>query len=202
MSLRLAFPRPHMRLGPPAARLLFLAIFLAGVSMIFVFPFPATAGSLIELETPVASSVSTARPLLSDHSIHADGSVTLRICFDWSCASRQYFTFTSTDMVEGGAADRHRFSQLVHWTAVVVDSRDAHAWSVDSWLRHNGHCPVRYQAPESLLLSIQAVRQEHTRATILPIPHAVCDSVRNIPRNGGYWGRGKWWPAIAATKKI
>lgn len=223
MPSRLAFPRLHMRSGPPIAWLSFLAIFLAGVSTIFLFPRPATAGSLIKLEIPVVSSAPTTRPLLSDYSIHGDGSVTLRICFNWSCASRQHLTFTSTDMANvaqrmqicsgdglydrlqrlrigiwqmevlaekyqpllandeavndrdqslkgrtdcidnatntttylhvlhdlgllpgwslGGPRIRHRFSELVHWTAVVIDRQDAHSWSVDSWLRPNGHLP-------------------------------------------------------------
>lgn len=46
------------------------------------------------------SSVSTTRPLPPDYLIHADGSVTLRLCFDWSCRSRQHLTFTATEMTE------------------------------------------------------------------------------------------------------
>jgi hypothetical protein len=43
-------------------------------------------------------SASITRPLQPDYRIHADGSVTLRLCFNWSCASRQNLTFTATDM--------------------------------------------------------------------------------------------------------
>lgn len=43
---------------------------------------------------------STSRPLAPDYRIHADGSVTQRICFNWSCASRQQITFTRADMTE------------------------------------------------------------------------------------------------------
>jgi hypothetical protein len=37
---------------------------------------------------------------------------------------------------------RDRFSIKVHWTAVVVDSRDAESWAVDSWFHPNGHLPL------------------------------------------------------------
>ena len=43
---------------------------------------------------------SSGRPLRPDYRIHADGSVTLRICFNWSCASRQHLAFTTADMRE------------------------------------------------------------------------------------------------------
>lgn len=43
-----------------------------------------------------ARSVST--PLPPDYVINTDGSVTLRICFNWSCARRQTITFTPDDM--------------------------------------------------------------------------------------------------------
>ncbi|MDZ7839442.1 MAG: hypothetical protein U5R46_01270 [Gammaproteobacteria bacterium] len=36
---------------------------------------------------------------------------------------------------------RQRFSDLVHWTAVVIDSGGGDSWSVDAWLRPNGHLP-------------------------------------------------------------
>ncbi|MFT5445557.1 MAG: hypothetical protein ACI9DC_000718 [Gammaproteobacteria bacterium] len=41
---------------------------------------------------------STSEPLPPDYQIHADGSVTQRLCFNWSCASRQYVTFTAAEM--------------------------------------------------------------------------------------------------------
>jgi len=37
-------------------------------------------------------------PLPPEYVIDTDGAVTLRICFDWSCASKQTMTFTSHDM--------------------------------------------------------------------------------------------------------
>lgn len=43
---------------------------------------------------------STSQPLAPDYRIHTDGSVTQRICFNWSCASRQRLTFTRADMTE------------------------------------------------------------------------------------------------------
>lgn len=42
------------------------------------------------------SSVSS--PLRPEYVIAPDGAVTLRICFDWSCARRQTMTFTRDDM--------------------------------------------------------------------------------------------------------
>ena len=41
---------------------------------------------------------SVSRPLPPEYVIDSDGSVTLRICFDWSCARRQTMTFTPNDM--------------------------------------------------------------------------------------------------------
>jgi hypothetical protein len=71
------------------------------------------AGALLFLAAPAALGVtpptatesaflagSTSEPLAPDYRIHADGSVTQRICFNWSCASRQRLTFTRTDMTE------------------------------------------------------------------------------------------------------
>lgn len=43
---------------------------------------------------------SSSRPLPPDYEIHADGSVSLRLCFNWSCASRQRLTFSATEMKE------------------------------------------------------------------------------------------------------
>ncbi len=37
---------------------------------------------------------SVSSPLPPEYSIDKDGSVTLRICFNWSCARRQTMTFT------------------------------------------------------------------------------------------------------------
>lgn len=41
---------------------------------------------------------SVSEPLPPDYRIHADGSVTQRLCFNWSCASRQYVKFTAAEM--------------------------------------------------------------------------------------------------------
>ena len=46
------------------------------------------------------SRESSSRPLQPDYRIHADGAVTLRICFNWSCASRQHLHYTARDMRE------------------------------------------------------------------------------------------------------
>jgi hypothetical protein len=46
------------------------------------------------------SQPSSSRPLTPEYRIHGDGSVTLRICFNWSCASRQRLDFTAQDMRE------------------------------------------------------------------------------------------------------
>jgi hypothetical protein len=41
---------------------------------------------------------SVSRPLPAEYQIHPNGSVTLRICFDWSCASKETMTFTASEM--------------------------------------------------------------------------------------------------------
>lgn len=43
-------------------------------------------------------SSSTTGPLPPDYRIHEDGSVTLRLCFNWSCATQQDLTFTESDL--------------------------------------------------------------------------------------------------------
>ncbi|WP_242522962.1 hypothetical protein [Thiocystis minor] len=43
---------------------------------------------------------SVSRPLPPEYAIDRDGSVTLRICYNWSCASRQTITFTPDDMAD------------------------------------------------------------------------------------------------------
>lgn len=45
-----------------------------------------------------AQESSVSRPLPPAYVIGRDGSVTLRICFNWSCARRQTMTFTPNDM--------------------------------------------------------------------------------------------------------
>jgi hypothetical protein len=38
---------------------------------------------------------------------------------------------------------RNRFDlDGVHWTAVIIDQKTGHSWSVDSWYRPNGHLPM------------------------------------------------------------
>lgn len=41
---------------------------------------------------------SSPRPLPPEYVIHSDGSVRLRICYNWSCSNREYVTFTARDM--------------------------------------------------------------------------------------------------------
>ncbi|WPL18163.1 hypothetical protein Thiowin_03222 [Thiorhodovibrio winogradskyi] len=41
---------------------------------------------------------SVSSPLAPEYTINKDGSVTLRICFNWSCAHRQTITFSRDDM--------------------------------------------------------------------------------------------------------
>lgn len=43
-------------------------------------------------------SKSVSSPLLPEYEINPNGSVTLRICFNWSCAYRETITFTLDDM--------------------------------------------------------------------------------------------------------
>ena len=52
--------------------------------------FPALAASV--------AFESIARPLPPEYRIEADGSVALRLCFNWSCAARQRVTFTAAQM--------------------------------------------------------------------------------------------------------
>ena len=54
------------------------------------------ASSPLIFDYPQESSVT--RPLPPEYVIEPDGSVVLRICFNWSCARRQTMTFTPEDM--------------------------------------------------------------------------------------------------------
>ncbi len=45
-----------------------------------------------------ASKGSVSTPLVPDYAINKDGSVTLRICFNWSCARRQSIRFSADDL--------------------------------------------------------------------------------------------------------
>ena len=38
------------------------------------------------------------RPLPSDYRINKDGSITLRVCYNWSCSSREFVTFSAADI--------------------------------------------------------------------------------------------------------
>ncbi|OOZ35400.1 hypothetical protein BOW51_11335 [Solemya velesiana gill symbiont] len=55
------------------------------------------ATSLHPASLDIASG-SVTSPLAPEYVIAPDGSVTLRICFNWSCASRQTVTFTADDI--------------------------------------------------------------------------------------------------------
>lgn len=41
---------------------------------------------------------SSASPLAPDYELHGDGSVTQRVCFNWSCASQQRMHFSASEM--------------------------------------------------------------------------------------------------------
>ncbi|WP_242467598.1 hypothetical protein [Thiocapsa imhoffii] len=58
--------------------------------------FVGAASSPMIFDQPQESSVT--RPLPPEYVIDPDGSVVLRICFNWSCARRQTMTFTPDDM--------------------------------------------------------------------------------------------------------
>lgn len=38
------------------------------------------------------------RPLPSDYKVNKDGSIRLRICYNWTCATREYVTFSAADV--------------------------------------------------------------------------------------------------------
>lgn len=59
-----------------------------------------TAFSTLEAARAPGSDTAnlTVRPLPADYRIHPDGAVTLRVCFNWSCFSREIITFTPEDM--------------------------------------------------------------------------------------------------------
>ena len=205
---------PSRRVLPRFARATRVLLFLAG-GMALVHATPSVQAE--------PTSASTSRPLPPEYRIDADGSVTQRVCFNWSCTSRQRLTFTASDMAEvarqmalcpgdelhdrlqrvrigiwqmealaqkyqpllandeavndrdharDGRMDcidnasnttsflrvlhdlgllpgwsmtapqvRDLFSLQVHWTAVIVNRRDARPWAIDSWFRPNSHLP-------------------------------------------------------------
>jgi hypothetical protein len=46
------------------------------------------------------TDTSSSQPLAPDYRIHADGSVTQRLCFNWSCASQQRVSFSAAEMAQ------------------------------------------------------------------------------------------------------
>lgn len=44
------------------------------------------------------SQESVSSPLAPEYSVESDGSVSLRVCYNWSCASRQTMNFTPEDI--------------------------------------------------------------------------------------------------------
>ncbi len=52
------------------------------------------APTLLAQQTHTSSS----QPLAPDYRIHADGSVSQRLCFNWSCASQQWVHFSAAEM--------------------------------------------------------------------------------------------------------
>lgn len=59
---------------------------------------PELVGAIAPRPIPDRSQGSVSSPLTPNYVIGADGSVTLRICFNWSCSSRQVMTFSPEDM--------------------------------------------------------------------------------------------------------
>jgi hypothetical protein len=49
-------------------------------------------------ESLLGAQESVSRPLPPEYEVGRDGSVTLRICFNWSCSRREILRFTSDDM--------------------------------------------------------------------------------------------------------
>lgn len=59
---------------------------------------PELVGAAPPRLDPDGTQGSVSSPLSPDYRIGADGSVTLRICYNWSCSSRQLMTFSPEDM--------------------------------------------------------------------------------------------------------
>jgi len=49
---------------------------------------------------PEADLAYTTRPLPPDYRIHRNGSVSLRVCYNWSCSSRRTVTFAAEEMAK------------------------------------------------------------------------------------------------------
>lgn len=74
------------------------AAFFAGLLAVLGTP-PGLGATTVPRPVPEAEeSESVSSPLGPDYAIGADGSVTLRICFNWSCSRKQILTFTADDM--------------------------------------------------------------------------------------------------------
>mgnify|MGYP001226690781 CR=1 FL=1 len=69
-----------------------------GFFIIFVSHFGLVGASSSQPIFDDAEGSSVSMPLPPEYVIDQDGSVTLRICFNWSCARRQTMTFTLNDM--------------------------------------------------------------------------------------------------------
>ncbi len=82
-----------MRLSRIAPRVLLLVV--VGCPLLGASSTPDTSGT-----AAAERGVSSSHPLQPEYRIHTDGAVTLRICFNWSCAFRQALTFSATDMNE------------------------------------------------------------------------------------------------------
>lgn len=79
----------HLFFGPRGRWTLYLKIVFVSIP-------------LLALGTPSSFSGDTRAPitgpLAADYQLHHDGSVSLRICFNWSCASDKGLTFSQADM--------------------------------------------------------------------------------------------------------
>jgi hypothetical protein len=60
--------------------------------------YPGQVGATAPRPVPESTRESVSSPLTPEYSIRPDGSVDLRICFNWSCARTQAMTFTRRDM--------------------------------------------------------------------------------------------------------
>ena len=60
--------------------------------------YAAATTSPIDLKITDESEQSVSSPIPPEYVIEPDGSVTLRVCYNWSCASRQTMIFTAEDM--------------------------------------------------------------------------------------------------------
>jgi hypothetical protein len=72
------------------------ALLIGVIALLGSHPAFVHAAALRPVSEETQESVSS--PLAPDYAIQADGSVALRICFNWSCSRRQRLTFTPEDM--------------------------------------------------------------------------------------------------------